>query len=641
MNPLEITSILTAADWQAYQAAWAIRLQGSSRLSRRALLSAAVVALGLGCLLVLLAVRLQQPVPFLAVVIGACAAVLGVMINMRRIRAVSVPDERGVILGPSRLRFDSDGIHLEKAHSVARHDWSVLQEVTQSPEHVFVWIDRVAALIVPTRDLPTGLSAAEAVEHIRALASVSATSAAAAEPPVGGTEPPRVSPSTPVVEVRAFWKSIVRFLLLKPIAQPALALRDRALVSMALAALALWLAVDWLMAAPGSRFYIYGLLGVGWYACVIALIAALWARLAQPTIPFRSALALVLAFTPIATALIMLSLRYAPAATLMGCLILVAFYASGYGHAGLRSLTSRHQPRAVFAGLLTLCLAAWFAQSQYVTPQFWYPDEDESAESYGESGEFTATWQQMESLLFDQSERIDREIAAMQRTDDLPAAAFFVGFAGMGEQRVFAGEVALASRAIGTAFSTDQRSLQLVNDRRDLTSHPFANLSALRHALDGIAERMDLDRDVLFLALSSHGSEDGELSVSNLGMPANSLSADDLAEALDESGIRWRVVIVSACYSGQFIEPLRNDDTIIITAAAADRTSFGCADDRDLTYFGEAFYRDALPSSPDLRTAFQRAKSEIERREKEEDIESSNPQANFGAAIERHLRDLE
>jgi hypothetical protein len=511
--------------------------------------------------------------------------------------------------------------------------------VTQSPEHLFVWIDRVAALIVPLRDLPAGITAGQAVAQIRAFASAVVTDATA-EPLLRTAEPAHIEQSTPVIEESQFWKSIARFLVLKPVVQPALALRDRALVSMALAILALWLAVDWLMAAPGSRFYLYGLLGVGWYACVIALVAALWARLAQPTVPFRNALALVLAFTPVAAALVLLSLRYAPAAALMGCLILIAFYASGYGHAALRSLTSRHQPRAMFAGLLMLCLAAWFAQAQYVTPQFWYPDEDESADGYGEAGEFMAQWQQMESLLFEQSERIDRGIAAMQRAEDLPAAAFFVGFAGMGEQRVFAGEIAVASQAIGAAFDTEQRSLQLVNDRRDLTSHPFANASALRRALHGIARRMNLDRDVLFLALSSHGSEDGELSVSNLGMPVNNLSADDLAQALDESGIRWRVVIVSACYSGQFIEPLRNDDTIVITAAAADRTSFGCADDRDLTYFGEAFFRDALPTSPDLRTAFQRAKSDIAQRERGEDIEASNPQAHFGATIERHLREL-
>ena len=77
-----------------------------------------------------------------------------------------------------------------------------------------------------------------------------------------------------------------------------------------------------------------------------------------------------------------------------------------------------------------------------------------------------------------------------------------------------------------------------------------------------------------------------------------------------------------------------------ITAAAADRTSFGCSDTRDLTYFGEAFYRDALPGATDLRTAFQRAKATIAQREQAEDIEASNPQAFFGAAIEKQLSQL-
>ena len=30
------------------------------------------------------------------------------------------------------------------------------------------------------------------------------------------------------------------------------------------------------------------------------------------------------------------------------------------------------------------------------------------------------------------------------------------------------------------------------------------------------------------------------------------------ASALDESGIRWRVIIISACYAGGFVEPLRD-----------------------------------------------------------------------------------
>ena len=111
---------------------------------------------------------------------------------------------------------------------------------------------------------------------------------------------------------------------------------------------------------------------------------------------------------------------------------------------------------------------------------------------------------------------------------------------------------------------------------------------------------MNIDRDVLFLSISSHGAEDASIVVSNSELPLEDLTDEDLADALRESGIKWRVIIISACYAGGFIESLSDPRTVVITASAADRTSFGCSNDRDLTYFGEAFYRDALPGSRSL-----------------------------------------
>ena len=148
---------------------------------------------------------------------------------------------------------------------------------------------------------------------------------------------------------------------------------------------------------------------------------------------------------------------------------------------------------------------------------------------------------------------------------------------------------------------------------------------------------MSLDRDVLFLSISSHGAEDKAIVVSNAQLPLNDLTDEDLAAALDESGIKWRVIIISACYAGGFIDTLKNPWTIVITAAAADRTSFGCASDRDLTYFGEALYRDALPGAHSLRAAFDAATAAIAARERSEHIDASNPQAYFGPEIEAKL----
>jgi hypothetical protein len=97
------------------------------------------------------------------------------------------------------------------------------------------------------------------------------------------------------------------------------------------------------------------------------------------------------------------------------------------------------------------------------------------------------------------------------------------------------------------------------------------------------------------------------------------------------------VIIISACYAGGFIDSLKNPRTIVITAAAADRTSFGCSNDSDLTYFGEAFFRDALPEARSLRDAFERAKSAIALRERREHVDASRPQAYFGAELESKL----
>jgi hypothetical protein len=183
--------------------------------------------------------------------------------------------------------------------------------------------------------------------------------------------------------------------------------------------------------------------------------------------------------------------------------------------------------------------------------------------------------------------------------------------------------------------------VSLINDERDLERAPLATVSGLKYALRGLASRMNVDQDVLFMAISSHGAQDPAIVVSNSQLPLNDLTDDDLADALRESGVKWRVIIISACYAGGFIESLRDPQTIVITAAAADRTSFGCSNDRDLTYFGEAFYRDALPNARSLHDAFETAKAAIAQRERREHVEPSNPQAYFGRDIAGKLVPLE
>src|SRR5262245_55106417 len=245
-----------------------------------------------------------------------------------------------------------------------------------------------------------------------------------------------------------------------------------------------------------------------------------------------------------------------------------------------------------------------------------------------------------QELIDRQPPRIDARTRDISEHSPPGAPAYCLGFAGVGEEHVFAEEIDLAARRLAERFGLEQRSLRLVNDQRDLEKYPLASPRALKYALRALGRVMD-DDDVLFLVLSSHGWKDATIAVSNAGEDFEDLSARALARMLEDSGIRWRVIVISACYAGSFIKPLANDHTIIITAAARNRPSFGCGADRDLTYFGEAFWRDAFSRAASLREAFEAARAEIARRENTEHQRPSHPQGYFGKLMESKLDSME
>jgi hypothetical protein len=111
---------------------------------------------------------------------------------------------------------------------------------------------------------------------------------------------------------------------------------------------------------------------------------------------------------------------------------------------------------------------------------------------------------------------------------------------------------------------------------------------------------------------------------------------------LDEAGIRNRVIAVSACYSGGWIEPLRNEDTLVMTAADADHTSYGCGSRSDLTYFGRAVFDEQLRKTKSFEDAFRAAVPVIRQREIEakKDDGFSNPQIFVGREIHALLDEL-
>jgi hypothetical protein len=89
------------------------------------------------------------------------------------------------------------------------------------------------------------------------------------------------------------------------------------------------------------------------------------------------------------------------------------------------------------------------------------------------------------------------------------------------------------------------------------------------------------------------------------------------------------------------IPVLQSDTTFIATAAAADRTSFGCGRADDFTYFGRAFFDEALRQTHSFVDAFERAKAAVSRREEAEKRPPSHPQVFVGPAIRPKLEQLE
>ncbi|GAA4868311.1 C13 family peptidase [Luteimonas vadosa] len=216
---------------------------------------------------------------------------------------------------------------------------------------------------------------------------------------------------------------------------------------------------------------------------------------------------------------------------------------------------------------------------------------------------------------------------------------YVVGFAGDGHEDVFRNEVAYLEALASRRMDARGRVVSLVNHADSLggTPRPLATLRNLRHVLARIGEEMDPAEDLLLLFLTTHGTEDHELVLQLFPVVDSVIRPGELREALDQSGIRWRVVVVSACYSGGFLPALRTPDTLAISAAGVDRTSFGCGSDSVVTDFGRAFLVEGLNQDLDFAAAFDHAATRIERWEREDSLEASMPQIHVGTGIARML----
>ena len=212
---------------------------------------------------------------------------------------------------------------------------------------------------------------------------------------------------------------------------------------------------------------------------------------------------------------------------------------------------------------------------------------------------------------------------------------YVVGVGGDSTEDVFRNETAYLDTLMSERFGARGRVLTLINheDSLDRVPKPLATLENLRAALAGIGKTMDPEQDVLLLFMTMHGTPQHQLFVQMPPSYFDLIDPRELRAALDDAGIRNRVLVISACYSGGFVSALKNENTMILTASHKNRPSFGCGADSDATYFGRAWLIEALNETTDFVAAFESAKTRIAAREDAEDYRPSRPQIEIGKQI--------
>lgn len=400
--------------------------------------------------------------------------------------------------------------------------------------------------------------------------------------------------------------------------------------------------LDYVRAGWGATFNIYG---VSHTALAVFLGIAAW-----------SVLALLHRRPPALPALLVLAGAMLPVFYLID-ILLVLIGVGGYSNYGwtqlivscvllgwnltvmfriLRLVLTPTRRRAVLAtgGYALIAIVPLLLVPQQ---PFWMPDTDRQA----------APRQRVNAeRVFDaQSGLIELEKKRLLRQRPGRTDIYFVGFGSYAFEDVFMKEVRTIRTLFDTRFDSAGRSVALINNPASVDDTPLASGTNLGKVLKHIGGLMDKKEDVLVLYLTSHGSKRHRLSADFWPLSLNSINPDDLKTALDASGIRWKVIIISACYSGGFIEKLRDDHTLIMTSSDAQRESFGCGTGSEFTYFGQALLDVELRRTFSFVDAFRAAVKSIEQREKKERLKPSQPQISVGALIEPKLemlaRDLE
>lgn len=296
----------------------------------------------------------------------------------------------------------------------------------------------------------------------------------------------------------------------------------------------------------------------------------------------------------------------------------------------------RTQKTAVFA----VCLIAGMALTvTQFNARSWQEDYSKRSGDDVEKPRMHLTQQ-----LFEEQQVLLKEALARvapQRKDRINV--YGLVFAPYAAEDVFLRESTMVATVLRERFDAGDRIIHLLNHGGTAKTQPWATTRNLEQAVQALADKMDLEKDLLVVYLTSHGGSDFKLAASHWPLEIEPLTPQELKQILDKAGVRNRVVAVSACYSGGWADVLATDHSLIMTAADATHTSYGCGRLSELTFFGRAVFDEQLRKTHSFEQAFNRAVPLIKQREIDADKKDgfSNPQIRIGSQIRPLLKALE
>jgi hypothetical protein len=236
--------------------------------------------------------------------------------------------------------------------------------------------------------------------------------------------------------------------------------------------------------------------------------------------------------------------------------------------------------------------------------------------------------------------KLDRALHALAPQRPGVVDAYVLSIA-LDSDPVFGREARVAGAVLERRYAAAGRTIVLAGSEGSAPSAlPRGTPNTLAVALARIAELMDEREDVIILYTTSHGTPFG-LYYNDGDEGYGAISPNRLRIMLDRLGLANRLLILSACFSGVFVPGLQSATTAIVTAAASDRSSFGCVAENDWTFFGDAMINHALRKPQPLAAAFLEANTLVSDWETRGMMAPSLPQLSIGADTARWLGALE